>query len=60
MYYLCLALLAIYLYPMFVMFPDNMPHTLWIWDIQKLALCAVLIQSAPIRRKYILYTNQIC
>ncbi|XP_052286453.1 WD repeat-containing protein WRAP73-like isoform X1 [Dreissena polymorpha] len=28
---------------------DNMPHTLWIWDIQKLALCAVIIQAAPIK-----------
>lgn len=28
---------------------DNMPTTLWIWDIQKLALCAAVIQSAPIK-----------
>ena len=28
---------------------DNMPHTLWIWDIQKLSVCAVLVQSAPIK-----------
>ncbi|KAH9513432.1 WD repeat-containing protein wrap73 [Bulinus truncatus] len=28
---------------------DNMPCVLWIWDIRKLALCAVLIQSSPIK-----------
>ncbi|KAL3853022.1 hypothetical protein ACJMK2_016608 [Sinanodonta woodiana] len=28
---------------------DNMPHTLWIWDIKKLAHVAVLILSSPIR-----------
>ncbi|KAK3104488.1 hypothetical protein FSP39_003317 [Pinctada imbricata] len=28
---------------------DNMPHTLWIWDVPRLQLCAVLIQGAPIK-----------
>ncbi|XP_069120373.1 WD repeat-containing protein WRAP73-like [Argopecten irradians] len=28
---------------------DNMPHTLWIWDVQRLSLCTVLIQAAPIK-----------
>ncbi|WAR26717.1 WRP73-like protein [Mya arenaria] len=28
---------------------DNMPHTLWIWDIQKLSACAIIIQNAPIK-----------
>ncbi|CAG5130272.1 unnamed protein product [Candidula unifasciata] len=28
---------------------DNMPCAVWIWDISKLALCAVLIQSHPIK-----------
>jgi len=28
---------------------DNMPNVLWIWDIPKLKLAAVLIQLSPIR-----------
>ncbi|XP_048751589.2 WD repeat-containing protein WRAP73-like [Ostrea edulis] len=28
---------------------DNMPNTLWIWDVQKLKLCAVLTQGAVIK-----------
>ncbi|KAJ8320300.1 hypothetical protein KUTeg_001887 [Tegillarca granosa] len=28
---------------------DNMPNTLWIWDIQRLTLCTVLIQGAAIK-----------
>nr|XP_022337622.1 WD repeat-containing protein WRAP73-like [Crassostrea virginica] len=28
---------------------DNMPSTLWIWDVQKLRLCAVLTQGAAIK-----------
>ncbi|CAL1547065.1 unnamed protein product [Lymnaea stagnalis] len=28
---------------------DNMPCVLWIWDIRRLGLCAVLIQANPIK-----------
>ncbi|XP_046332030.2 WD repeat-containing protein WRAP73-like [Haliotis rufescens] len=28
---------------------DNMPNALWIWDVQKLTLSAVLVQAAPIK-----------
>ena len=28
---------------------DNMPHTLWIWDIRKLSLCTVIVQAAAIK-----------
>ncbi|KAL5015357.1 hypothetical protein ScPMuIL_009627 [Solemya velum] len=28
---------------------DNMPHALWVWDIKKLKLCSVLVQSSPIK-----------
>lgn len=28
-----------------------MPSTLWIWDVQKLRLCAVLTQGAAIKCK---------
>jgi len=28
---------------------DNMPNVLWIWNIPKLRLAAVLIQLSPIR-----------
>ncbi|KAK0041313.1 WD repeat-containing protein WRAP73 [Biomphalaria pfeifferi] len=28
---------------------DNMPCVLWIWDIRKLGLCAVLLQTNPIK-----------
>ncbi|CAH1774533.1 unnamed protein product [Owenia fusiformis] len=28
---------------------DNMPHTLWIWDIQNLCLNVMIIQNSPIK-----------
>lgn len=28
---------------------DNMPHTLWVWDVKTLDVCAIMIQSAPIK-----------
>ncbi|XP_004607262.1 WD repeat-containing protein WRAP73 [Sorex araneus] len=28
---------------------DNMPHAVWVWDVQKLRLLAVLEQLAPVR-----------
>ncbi|XP_064611407.1 WD repeat-containing protein WRAP73-like isoform X1 [Liolophura sinensis] len=28
---------------------DNMPHTLWVWDVQRLSLAVVLVQAAPIK-----------
>lgn len=28
---------------------DNMPGTLWIWDIRRLALCTVMILNSPIK-----------
>ena len=33
-------------------FSDNMPHTLWIWNVVTLKLYAVLIQSSPIKGDY--------
>ena len=36
-----------------LLYSDNMPNVLWIWDIPKLRLATVLIQLSPIRSEWI-------
>lgn len=37
--------------PYFVLFSvDNQPQSLWIWDLEKLLLVALIIQLSPIRQ----------
>ena len=33
---------------------DSMPNAVWLWDVSKLCLTAVLLQSSPVRGSYLL------